>query len=293
MRINRRISPTDASYPTGMMFFPTKMMEGYKAGTFKGDGNTFFLFAMGIFGLSIMGNMVMNATMRLPSASKKAQGVQCLANCVYWCLFLLSDGYLALSGSMPKAFSGDALPQIYGNLCIFAALAAVQFMGWKSAGSPVPDTSSIVPSGALKTPLIANFINLGFFGIGCKFFTAPFMDMYIPGVVAGINKASPDAMEAIYLIMGNAGMCMCMNIATALMVCAAEPGNADTNYRIQRAFIYTNMLYLGMLSRENVVAAATGWPQPMYLTTVVQSFAVCFFSASALGAYPIKVTKSA
>jgi hypothetical protein len=31
----------------------------------------------------------------------------------------------------------------------------------------------------------------------------------------------------------------------------------------------------------------------MYLTTVVQSFAVCFFSASALGAYPIKVTKSA
>ena len=40
MRINRRISPTDASYPTGMMFFPTKMMEGYKAGTFKGDGNT-------------------------------------------------------------------------------------------------------------------------------------------------------------------------------------------------------------------------------------------------------------
>jgi hypothetical protein len=269
------------------------MMEGYKAGTFKGDGNTLFLFAMGIFGLSIMGNMVMNATMRLPSASKKAQGVQCLANCVYWCLFLLSDGYLALSGSMPKAFSGDALPQIYGNLCIFAALAAVQFMGWKSAGSPVPDTSSIVPSGALKTPLIANFINLGFFGIGCKFFTAPFMDMYIPGVVAGINKASPDAMEAIYLIMGNAGMCMCMNIATALMVCAAEPGNADTNYRIQRAFIYTNMLYLGMLSRENVVAAATGWPQPMYLTTVVQSFAVCFFSASALGAYPIKVTKSA
>ena len=67
MRINRRSSPTDASYPTGMMFFPTKMMEGYKAGTFKGDGNTFFLFTMGIFGLSIMGNMVSNATMRLPS----------------------------------------------------------------------------------------------------------------------------------------------------------------------------------------------------------------------------------
>ena len=85
MRINRRISPTDASYPTGMMFFPTKMMEGYKAGTFKGDGNTFFLFAMGIFGLSIMGAMVSNATMRLPSASKKAQGVQCLANCMSCC----------------------------------------------------------------------------------------------------------------------------------------------------------------------------------------------------------------
>ena len=63
MRINPCISPTDASYPTGMMFFPTKMMEGYKAGTFKGDGNTFFLFAMGIFGLSIMGAAVTNSTM--------------------------------------------------------------------------------------------------------------------------------------------------------------------------------------------------------------------------------------
>ena len=99
-----------------MMFFPTKMMEGYKAGTFKGDGNTFFLFAMGIFGLSIMGAAVTNSTMMRPSASKKAQGVQCLANCMYWTMFLLSDGSKAVSGSMPKAFSGDALPQIYGNL---------------------------------------------------------------------------------------------------------------------------------------------------------------------------------
>lgn len=182
------------------MFFPTKMMEGYKAGTFKGDGNTFFLFAMGIFGLSIMGNMVSNATMRLPSASKKAQGVQCLANFMYWTMFLLSDGSKAVSGSMPKAFSGEALPQIYANLVLFAVIAVVQFLGWKSAGSPTPDTSKLVPSGALKTTLIANFVNLGFFGIGCKFFTAPFIDMYIPGVVAGINKGLPDAMEAIYLI---------------------------------------------------------------------------------------------
>ena len=193
MRINRRISPTDASYPTGMMFFPTKMMEGYKAGTFKGDGNTFFLFAMGIFGLSIMGAMVTNSTMMRPSASKKAQGVQCLANCMYWTMFLLSDGSKAVSGSMPKAFSGDALPQIYGNLGLFAVLAVVNYLGWTSAGSPTPDTSNIVPSGALKTTLIANFVNLGFFGIGCKFFTETFIDMYIPGVVAGINKGSPDA----------------------------------------------------------------------------------------------------
>ena len=115
---------------------------------------------------------------------------------------------------------------------------------------PTPDTSKLVPSGALKTTLIANFVNLGFFGIGCKFFTAPFIDMYIPGVVAGINKGSPDAMEAIYLIMSNAGMCMLMNIVSALMVLAAEPGNADTNYRIQRAWLYTNFVYLGMLSRR-------------------------------------------
>ena len=100
-------------------------------------------------------------------------------------------------------------------------------------------------------------------------------------------------MEAIYLIMSNAGMCMLMNIVSALMVLAAEPGNADTNYRIQRAWLYTNFVYLGMLSRENVVAAATGWPQPMFVATFVQSFAVTFFSASSLGAYPIKVTKSA
>lgn len=293
MRINRRISPTDASYPTGMMFFPTKMMEGYKAGTFKGDGNTFFLFAMGIFGLSIMGAAVTNSTMMRPSASKKAQGVQCLANFMYWTMFLLSDGSKAVSGSMPKAFSGDALPQIYGNLGLFAVLAVVNYMGWTSAGSPMPDTSNLVPSGALKTTLIANFVNLGFFGIGCKFFTETFIDMYVPGVVAGINKGSPDAMEAIYLIMSNAGMCMLMNIVSALMVLAAEPGNADTNYRIQRAWLYTNFVYLGMLSRENVVAAATGWPQPMFVATFVQSFAVTFFSATALGAYPIKVTKSA
>ena len=31
----------------------------------------------------------------------------------------------------------------------------------------------------------------------------------------------------------------------------------------------------------------------MFVATFVQSFAVTFFSATALGAYPIKVTKSA
>ena len=35
---------------------------------------------------------------------------------MYWTMFLLADGSKAVSGSMPKAFSGDALPQIYGNL---------------------------------------------------------------------------------------------------------------------------------------------------------------------------------
>ena len=114
---------------------------------------------------------------------------------------------------------------------------------------PMPDTSNLVPSGALKTTLIANFVNLGFFGIGCKFFTETFIDMYVPGVVAGINKGSPDAMEAIHLIMSNAGMCMLMNIVSALMVLAAEPGNADTNYRIQRAWLYTNFVYLDARGR--------------------------------------------
>ena len=121
-------------------------------------------------------------------------------------------------------------------------------MGWTSAGSPMPDTSNLVPSRALKTTLIANFVNLGFFGIGCKFFTETFIDMYV-GVVAASTRDRP-AVEAIYLIMSNAGMCMLMNIVSALMVLAAEPGNADTNYRIQRAWLYTNFVYLGMLSRE-------------------------------------------
>ena len=92
--------------------------------------------------------------------------------------------------------------------------------------------------------------------------------------------------------MSNAGMCMLMNIVSALMVLAAEPGNADTNYRIQRAWLYTNFVYLGCSPGER--RRRRHWlPQPMFVATFVQSFAVTFFSATALGAYPIKVTKSA
>ena len=86
----------------------------------------------------------------------------------------------------------------------------------------------------------------------------------------------------VYLII--AGMCMLMNIVSALMVLAAEPGNADTNYRIQRAVVHQLCVPRHALEGERR-RRRHGLAAAMFVATFVQSFAVTFFSASALGAY--------
>ena len=279
------------SIPTsnaGMNFFPQHMMDLYKAITFTGEGKTMMFFSMGIMGVQMFQHAVLLATMRTESASSKAAGVTCLANALFWGFFVLSDGIMLTPlGTLPKWFPKEA---IVGNCVLFSIVAGVNLAGWIDAGKPLPElTKGMIPTGVLSKPLIALAFNLSFFAVGCAFFTGPMIDQFLPGVM---KKFKPDVVSAIFLIMGNAGKMMLLNIASMMMIVSAEPGDADTNYRVLRSWVYVTFFYMGRFACEEVVSSATGWPSPMRVQSFVSCFAVLFYGATALGDHQITVSKT-
>ena len=110
----------------------------------------------------------------------------------------------------------------------------------------------------------------------------------MPGLL-GKFAAGPKA--AILMIISNAGLMMLMNIVSTCLVSAAEPGSADTNYRLLRAWVYGMFFYMGKFADEAVTASCTGWPAPARLPSFVTCFASLFFAATSLGSYPITVAK--
>lgn len=272
-----------------MNFFPKQMMDGYKMKTsFTADATSMIYFSTGIMGVQMFQHAFVLATMRTDTASGKAAGVMCLANALYWGFFVLSDGIMLTPlGSLPKAFPRDT---IAANLVLLAAIAGINLAGWIDAGKPLPVfTKGMIPTGVLSKPLIAFALNLSFFAVGCSFFTGSMIEQFLPGVM---KKFKPDAQEVIILMMGNAGKMMLCNILGMMMTVNAEPGNADTNYRVLRAWVYGMFFYLGRFSAEGMLSHARQWPTPMQVPSFISCFAVQFYAATALGDHSITVSKT-
>merc|ERR1711935_55319 len=271
---------------TGMLFFPETMMDAYKGDIFSGDGKTLFIYMFGMMGVLLSHVAAVNATMRLPTAKKAARGVCCLGNAIAWGVFMFIDGQMTFNLRVPGIINDlpDAMPKdgMITNLVI-----AVNYLGWKEAGSPMPKTANLVPSGVLATPLKLILVDGLFWGLFAFGAPAMMMEQYIPGVIGKTGKAQ----EMIWVQLERIGVNSLLSVMTTAMTLSAVPGDSDTNYRMTRSFLYRNFMLLGFMSRDNVIKNCTGWTMPLATTSVLQMFGIAFFAASQLGALGVTIKK--
>merc|ERR1719231_1823895 len=117
-------------------------------------------------------------------------------------------------------------------------------MGWIEGGKVTPDFKVLMPKGRPKMAVSIGMANLAFFAIGCTFFTEPFLEMFLPGVVERLpgavsTKHHPvgplqGPVPPIMVIIYNAG-------ATTLSMCSV--GDEDTSYRVLRAWTMQGIFY--------------------------------------------------
>lgn len=273
-----------------MLFFPEKMMEAYKGAPMTGDGKTMFLYVMGMMGILMAHGAMINATMRLDSANATARGATCLGNAIGWGIFLFIDTVMTFGlpvpgfiNVMPSSMPTDGMKV---NLVIWAAIVGVNVLGWKDAGSPKPSVA--LPSGVMALPLKILLADALFWGAGTVLAPEKMFDMYLPGVIA----KSGSAQAMIWTLIERVGWNVITAIISTLLITSAVPGDADTNYRIARSFVYRNFMFLGFVSRDNVIRAATGWSMPLATQNTIQMFGITLFCATQLGATNITVRKT-
>lgn len=274
----------------GMLFFPEKMMEAYKGAPMTGDGKTMFLYVMGMMGILMAHGAMINATMRLDSANATARGATCLGNAIGWGIFLFIDTVMTFGlpvpgfiNVMPSSMPTDGMKV---NLVIWAAIVGVNVLGWKDAGSPKPSVA--LPSGVMALPLKILLADALFWGAGTVLAPEKMFDMYLPGVIA----KSGSAQAMIWTLIERVGWNVITAIISTLLITSAVPGDADTNYRIARSFVYRNFMFLGFVSRDNVIRAATGWSMPLATQNTIQMFGITLFCATQLGATNVTVRKT-
>ena len=95
----------------------------------------------------------------------------------------------------------------------------------------------------------------------------------------------------IWVILERIGVNSLLSAITTIMTLSAVPGDADTNYRITRSYIYRNFIMLGFISRDNVIKSCTGWGFPLQATNFFQAMGITFYAASQLGAIGITIKK--
>ena len=283
-------APPPPSLRKGMLFFPEKMMETYKGAPFTGDGKTMFLYVFGMMGTLMAHGAMINATMRLDSANATARGATCLGNAIGWGIFLFIDAVMAfglpvpgVTNALPSSMPADG---IKANLVLFAAIVGVNVLGWKDAGSPKPSVA--LPTGVMALPLKILLADALFWGAGTVLAPEKMFDMYLPGVIA--KSGSAKAMT--WVMIERMGFSVITTIISTLLITSAVPGDADTNYRIARSFVYRNFMFLGFVSRDNVIRAATGWSMPLATQNNLQMLGITLFCATQLGATNITVRKT-
>jgi len=289
LRVNQLIFTL---FSIGMMFFPAEMMQGYKGDPFTGEDKTMFMWMMGIFGLQMMVSCSLCAGLAadVQSNTQQVQSLACLLFGIFWLTFAVID-----YGLIDNMF-GTALPSsmpaesILANVGLFVILGLVSIVAWATSGMALPNFGALGPKGSCAKPVWAGIINLVFFAVGCAFFADEFREMFIPGVMAGLPDSARSA-PMIMIIMRRAGYAMLFNMGISL--CVMSVGDDMTTYRFLRVWTYGNLVYLGYISRENALMNATGWPNPMRISTTIQCFLVTFYQASTLGSTDVQFVPAA
>ena len=286
------------AFSIGMLFFPLKMMEGYKADTFSGSSQVMFCWAMGIFGTQQLLVGIISAAIKRDGVPTAAKSVACLCNAVMWIFFAINDLSYVLAGALPESMPADS---IYANCGVLALFGAISFAGWKASGSVTPNFGAFHPQGRTQVPLLVAIANLLFFGVALAFFASDFMELQAPGVLSSLPGAmvkvkgkmvpagpTEGPLPIILLILGNAGKCMLANCLSTLAICSVA--DEDTSYRLLRGWCLLQFFFLGTFARDGVLLVATGWPSPMRLFTFVQCFGVAFYMTDKMVGMPYKLT---
>ena len=72
------------------------------------------------------------------------------------------------------------------------------------------------------------------------------------------------------------GRMMLCNIVTTLLIC--EACSEGDLHRVQRAWVYAGMLFLGVQAAVGVVFDSNGWENPMKIMGFVSNFVVIFIN---------------
>jgi hypothetical protein len=276
----------EMAFTVGMTCFPDKLMEGYRAGAFSGGTDTtFFHFAMGIFGLQQGYAAMVNISGSKSYVPKKEKSVTCLWNAIMWGSFIFFDGRM-LYGSPYDNLVGEGktvpMEAMQFNLALFTAIALVNVFGWQDSGSVMPDFTSFGSAfkGSSRIPLIVVMLNSMWFGLGCGFMPAAFIEMYSPGLMASLPNSAVVS-NMCYWIFGNAGKVMVFNVLKTLSI--ASVGDVATSFRMHRINSSIQSIYMGMFARDQIIFGSNGWENPGKIMSFVQTFGTTFYLGSTMG----------
>ena len=282
-------------FTLGMCFFPDKLMEGYKTDSFVGTADTAFKFFAGIFGTQQLLMYMLTSLATRDGSSKAVKSVMCLCSAVIFLFFALNDGSKALRGIVPTAMPTES---IYGNSIMFIILGLICIAGWQESGSVMPNRDAMMPKGRAKKALTAGLVNLSFFAIGCTFFTEPFVDMYLPGVMetlpgaVGTRRVPVGPLDGpvpmIMFLVSNIGKIIFFAIGTTLAI--ASVGDEDTTYRLLRVYVLNGVFYMGGFAREGIIFSASGWSNPLYTVSFLQTGAVTYYMVETFINMPYKLS---
>ena len=203
--------------------------------------------------------------------------------------FIILDGQLTFNLRIPGMIDlPSALPKdgMIANLA--TSQSSPELTTWagrkRAHPCPTPPPSSRPASSRLLKLIIVDAL---FWGFGSCFAPSMMMDQYLPGVMGKAGKAQ----DMIWVILERIGFQSLLSAITTIMTLAAVPGDADTNYRITRTYIYRNMFFLGFISRDNVIKSCTGWSFPLEVTNFFQMMGITFYAASQFGAIDLTIKK--
>ncbi len=264
-----------------MLNFPDVLMKGYSMPAMSGSAAAWTSVMFSVMAVQMGMSAFMNLALARDGVSDSAKGAACLSAMFGFGMFIVTDAYnIWIGKSWPAVIP---LEGAYFNFAVWTVMIIISYMGYKSAGGEMP-ASFVLPFGRPKWGLIASIVNTVPYAVMATFMAPTFVDMYSPGVVAGFP---PVVKSLIYMLSTGMGRMMINNIIGTLLVC--EAGTETDVHRVQRAWVYGQMVFLGVQGVIGTVFDSNGWENPMKIVGFASNFAVIFFNTKTFGDTPFKL----